>query len=82
MGTPSGGLPAPLDDDVALRRASELAAADWLLKLWPDLDLADRHWRGEPLGRAWTDDGEPPPAVSEPGPADVPGPGSMAAASG
>jgi hypothetical protein len=47
MGTPSGGLPATQHDDAALRRASELAAAEWLCTLFPDLDMARQFWRGE-----------------------------------
>lgn len=50
-----------------------LADADYLLKLFPDLDeqLVGRYLRGKPLAD---------PDTSEPGPADAPGPGSAVSA--
>jgi hypothetical protein len=70
---------AASSDDAVLRRVGEQAAVDYLCALLPDLKgtLADQYLRGQPMRRLWTDDGEPPPDSSEPGPANAPGPGSL-----
>jgi hypothetical protein len=82
MGNP-GGL-SETSDDAELRRTSELAAIDTLFGLWPDLkdQLVGKYLRGEITedhrGRLI----EREPDRSEPGPADVPEPDSLASASG
>lgn len=65
MGT-LGGRPGP--DDDALRRASEQAAIDMLLKLNPDFaeGLAGKYWRGE-IGLDCRPVSEPDSAEPAPG---------------